>query len=200
MTTTRPDPTVAAIVQQLATLDYADLVALLHELCDRSAETRAFLAIRVLGQPDGDPTLDSHRQHIEQVFYPPTNDRAVPFPDTLTDTLALVHRYHQTTDDLVGALDLLLTFAENGTHLRWQWGGLDDGYVEHISQSYDDLAALLRLPGGTDIYPQFRERLIALMKKANAIESGDDGTASDSLYAFLCDMEGTDEEAWGLTS
>jgi hypothetical protein len=195
MNTNPTESTIDAIVQQLAMLDYADLVALLRELCDRSAETRAFLAIRLLGQSDGGSTLDSYRQYIERVFYPPDDDYAVPDIATLTRTRTHIQHYHQATDDLVGAIDLLLLFAEYSTHLLWQFQELGDDYEEHIGQSYQDLADLLRTPDGTDTYPRFRERLIALVKETDDIYAEYDGTASDSLYEFLCDMEGTDEEA-----
>jgi hypothetical protein len=195
---TENPPTTAAIVQQLATLDQADLVTLLCELCDRSAETRAFLAIRLLGQPDGGSTLDSYRQYIERVFYPPDDDYAVPDIATLTRTRTHIQHYHQATGDLIGTIDLLLMFVEYSTHLLWQFQELGDDYEEHIGQSYHDLADLLRTPDGTDTYPRFRERLIALVKKADEMGWGHGDTAAESLYEVLYDMEGTDEEAWGL--
>jgi hypothetical protein len=198
MNTDNP-PSTAAIVQQLATLNQADLVALLRELCDRSAETRAFLAIRLLGQPDGGSTLDSYRQHIERVFYPPYDDYAVPDIATFTHTRTHIQHYHKATDDLVGTIDLLLLFVEYSTHLLWQFQELGDDYEEHINQSYLDLADLLRsTSGGSASYPRFRVRLIALVKKANDMGWGHSDTAAESLYEVLYDMEGTDEEAGGV--
>jgi hypothetical protein len=195
MNTDNP-PSTAAIVQQLATLDQADLVALLREICDRSPETRAFLAIRLLGQSDGGSTLDSYRQHIERVFYPPYDDYAVPDIATLTHTRTHIQHYHQATDDLVGTIDLLLMFVDYSTHLLWQFQELGDDYEEQISQSYHDLANLLRTPGGSASYPRFRARLIALVKKADDIGWGHGDTAAESLYEVLYDMEGSDEETW----
>jgi len=134
-----------AIAQQLATLDQASLVALLRELCDRSMENHVFLAIRLLGHPDGGSILEPYRQRIADVFFPADAALgAIPDAARIGDRRRLILQYHQATDDMVGAIDLMLTFAEDGTHLLWLYRDIGDEYNEQVDQSYDDLASLVR--------------------------------------------------------
>jgi hypothetical protein len=182
-----------AIAQQLATLDQASLVALLRELCDRSMENHVFLAIRLLGHPDGGSVLEHYRQRIDDVFFPADADpAAIPDAARIGDMRLLILQYHQATDDMVGAIDLMLTFAEDGTHLLWHYQDIGDDYNDQVDQSYHDLASLVRRSDDMDTYMRFQERLLALARKSEAIGWLYRGTAY--LYELMGDIEWADDD------
>ena len=51
--------------------------------------------------------------------------------------------YRQTTGDLAGTLDLMLTFLEMGTWFTNEYGDIDEPYYEGLELMLDDFCELL---------------------------------------------------------
>ena len=102
----------------LASLDQQELIALLKDLFDHSIESRAFLSARFLAEGVPDAILDKYRRRIVEQFFPKRGDGKLD----LRSARRTIRDYRKATSDLVGTVDLMLTYVESGTEFTNQFG------------------------------------------------------------------------------
>lgn len=86
--------------------------------------------------------LDKYRQRIEENFFT-TDDWGMPDLPNMLVTARPVTDYRQLTGDVLGVLDLMLTFVEMGTRFTAQYGDIDEPFYEGLELMLDDFHDLL---------------------------------------------------------
>jgi len=100
------------------------------------------------GQPlanDGrrdEALLAKYRQRIEENFCT-TDDWGMPELSNMWVAARPVTDYRQLTGDVMGTLDLMLTFVEMGTRFTAQYGDIDEPFYEGLELMLDDFRDLL---------------------------------------------------------
>jgi hypothetical protein len=155
----------AAIRKQLDSFDRAGLLALVHDLYDASASNRRFLAARLL---TSSMSIEKYRRLVADAVYPdPFSRRQV----SIRDATAAISEYQRATGDVVGTVDLMLTFVEAGTEQAADLGYGDDPYFAALERKLDTVAKLW-----PELSPQERcgaaKRLDWLRKRAQDIGYG----------------------------
>jgi hypothetical protein len=86
--------------------------------------------------------LDHYRQRIEEHFFT-TDDWWMPDLPNMLVASRPVTDYRQLTGDVLGTLDLMLTFVEMGTRFTAQYGDIDEPFYEGLELMLDDFRDLL---------------------------------------------------------
>ena len=86
--------------------------------------------------------LANYRQRIEDDFFR-TGDWGVPEPTNMMVTARSITDYRQETGDILGTLDLMLTFVEMGTRFTDQYGDIDEPFYEALEIMLEDFTNLL---------------------------------------------------------
>src|SRR5262245_10937741 len=121
----------------LSSVDRAGLIGVIRDLYDASTANRRFLHARFVPAA---ATLDEYRDLVvEAVFPDPFSQR----PICLRDAGAAITDYKRSTGDLVGVVDLLLTFVEAGTEQAVDLGYGDDRYFSTLERKLTEAASLL---------------------------------------------------------
>ena len=95
----------------------------------------------VNGQPD-EALLEKYSQRIKEDFQA-TDSWGTPDMTNMLVAARSVTNYRQTTGDLAGTLDLMLTFLEMGTWFTNEYGDIDEPYYEGLELMLDDFCELL---------------------------------------------------------
>ena len=120
----------------LVSLDKPELVALLKALFDHSIESRAFLSARFLADGVPDAILNKYRKRIVDQFFPGRGDGK---PD-LRSARRTIRDYRKATSDLVGTVDLMLTYVESGTEFTNQFGDISESFYNSLESVLDEVA------------------------------------------------------------
>jgi hypothetical protein len=125
----------------LSSTDRAGLVGVIRDLYDASATNRRFLHARFVPAA---AALDQYRDLVDKAVFPdPFSQR----PIRLRDAAAAITDHKLSTGDLVGVVDLLLTFVEAGTEQATDLGYGDETYLATLERKLVEAASLLaRLP------------------------------------------------------
>jgi hypothetical protein len=150
---------------RLDEFDRKGLLGLIRDLYETSPLNRRFLDARLLAS---EGTIEEYRQLVSDVVFP---DPMSQDPIRLRDATAVITEYRRSTGDLVGALDLMLTFVEAGTEQAADLGYGDDGYfaalekkVDEVVKSWPTLAA--------DVQAAAAARLVRVRDRAQDIGWG----------------------------
>ena len=127
-------PTWADIKKKLEAFDQKGLVGLVHDLYEASTANRRFLQARLL--PSQSAVEKYRRLVAEAVFPDPFSRRRV----SLRDATAAITEYRRSTGDLVGTVDLMLTFIEAGTEQAADLGYGDENYFSALENKLDAIA------------------------------------------------------------
>jgi len=127
-------PTWADIKKKLEAFDQKGLVGLVHDLYEASTANRRFLQARLL--PSQSAVEKYRRLVAEAVFPDPFSRRRV----SLRDATAAITEYRRSTGDLVGTVDLMLTFIEAGTEQAADLGYRDENYFSALENKLDAIA------------------------------------------------------------
>jgi hypothetical protein len=127
----------------LSSMDRAGLVGVIRDLYDANTANRRFLHARFVPAA---AALADYRDLVDKAVFPdPLSQR----PIRLRDAAAAITDYKRSTGDLVGVVDLLLTFVEAGTEQAADLGYGDDTYFSTLERKLAEAAALLEaLPDG----------------------------------------------------
>ena len=136
MTTTKPKWT--DIKKQLVEIDQKELIDLVGELFKLSAGNREFLAARFLNIQTGE-ALETYRKRIINEFFP---TRGHGDPKLLVARRA-ISDYKKATGNLIGTLDLMLTYVETGTKFTNTYGDLWEGFYNSMESILDEIAQSL---------------------------------------------------------
>ena len=86
--------------------------------------------------------LDKYRQRIKKNFFI-TDDWGMPDLPNMFVIARSVADYRQLTGDILGTLDLMLTFVETGTQFTAKYGDIDEPFYEGLELMLDDFHDLL---------------------------------------------------------
>jgi hypothetical protein len=118
---------------QVRTLEPDDLVSLVRDLFDLSADNKRFLRARFLGSAS---SIEDYRLRIAQAVFPdPLGNR----PVRIAEAEQLIRHFRQSTSDPVGTVDLLLTFVEEGTEQAADLGYGDERYFAALLRAVDSI-------------------------------------------------------------
>lgn len=121
----------------LSSMDRAGLVGVIRDLYDASTANRRFLHAQFVPAA---AALDEYRDLVAKAVFPdPFSQR----PIRLRDAAAAITDYKRSTSDLVGVVDLLLTFVEAGTEQAADLGYGDETYFSTLERKLAEAATLL---------------------------------------------------------
>jgi len=165
------------IKNQLKDFNRQQLLALIKDLHDYSAQNRDFLAARFA--PAESAALESYRLRISKCF--PTRGFSDP---KLREARAAIRQYQKATSDLSGTLDLMIAFVEGGTRYTNEYGDLWEGFYDSLASVLGEIAKHLTSPEGVPLYPRFEDRLNQLRRDTRNIGWGYGDDVSDCVQ--LC--------------
>ncbi len=130
-----------ALKDRLSKASPAQLLHLIRDLHALSSENRHFLEARFLPT---DGQIEHYRRQVEEAIYPdPLSQRRV----SITRAKRAIREYERATGDAEGAVDLRLTFVEQGTAQAVDLGFGDDDYFGALERMLETvLRALRHLP------------------------------------------------------
>jgi hypothetical protein len=154
-----------AVRKRLKLLDRTGLVALVHDLYDTSTANRRFLEARFLSSAT---SLEKYRRLVADAVYPdPFSRRQI----SVRDATKTITEYRRSTGDVVGTVDLMLTFLEAGTEQAADLGYGDEVYfgalerkLDAVAKSWQDLSP--------DIRNEAAKRLERIQRRAKKIGWG----------------------------
>jgi hypothetical protein len=115
-------------------------------------------------------TLARYRKRIIAALYPDKGQYLRDYGAANREAARqAIWQYRQESADLIGALDLLLTFVEAGTRFTRDYGDIDADFYDDLARGVEDAAALLRSADGIPHYPRFQGRLRELAQLARPI-------------------------------
>lgn len=121
----------------LSSMDRTGLVGVIRDLYDASPANRRFLHARFVPAA---ATLEEYRDVVDKAVFPdPFRQR----PNRLRDAAAAITDYKRSTGDLVGVVDLLLTFVEAGTEQAADLGYGDETYFSTLERKLAEALSLL---------------------------------------------------------
>ncbi len=118
----------------------------------------------ITGQRD-DRLLENYRQRIEDAFFA-GDEWGMPQTPNMLVTARLITGYRQATSDILGTLDLMLTFVETGTRFTQEFGDIDEPFYEGLELMLADFRDLLL--AHPDLYAKagLAQRLVKLQRDA----------------------------------
>jgi len=158
------------VKKRLQSFGSPELLKLVREMFKLSAENQTFLATRLLDGTAGKALLEPYRQRIEQSFY-----RRNGLPQEQLQLGAVrkaIRDYRKATSDLPGTIELMMTYVETGTAFSRNFGDIDAPFYNSLTSVLDEIQCLLTSIRNQDVYCQFRQRLLDLVKKAEPIGWG----------------------------
>lgn len=168
-------PTWSALKRALSKCGEPELLALVKELFELSADNRAFLAARFLARAAHTDAAEGfvaapYRQRIHDAFYDKGGwPRSKP---RLADARKGIRDYRKATADMAGTLELMLTFVETGTEFSLDFGAEDASLFNSLSSVLGEIEAACGGKHGLALYDEFRERLLDLADRAGGIGWG----------------------------
>lgn len=143
----------AGVARRLESLKKSELIALVHDLYELSAETRNFVNARFPGRQHKGTTIEPYRATITARFFP-TGE-----PGDLDFALArkTIADYRKATGDVEGVLDLTLTCVETAGRLASEIAIHDPWYFADLGEVATDFMNLLGQH--PHLYPKFAGRI-----------------------------------------
>lgn len=130
-------PSWSNVKASLSSIDRAGLVGLVRDLYEASTSNCRFLHARFVPAAD---TLGEYRDLVKNAVFPDPFSRR---PVRLRDAAAAITDYKRSTGDLVGVVDLLLTFVEEGTEQAADLGYGDEAYFSTLERKVDEAMSML---------------------------------------------------------
>ena len=178
----------SALRQQLKDCSQPALLALIKDLHDSSAVNRDFLQARLQAEEASGEALEKYRQRIVEQFFPRKGFGKLK----LAEARKAIRDYRKATGNVIGTIDLMLTYVENGTEYTRQFGDIDEPYYKSLMSVMNDMVQLLWRKGA-ELYPRFRERIQQLKSHADEIGWGY-GDYLHEQVSFLENELGESEE------
>ncbi len=167
MMTNNPKPKWTDVKRALQSLDEKALILLVQDLYKLSAGNREFLTARLL-QVQTNELLETYRKRIVHEFFPPRG-----FGDPkLSVARRAVSDYRKATGNMIGTLDLMLTYVETGTEFTNTYGDLWEGFYNSMESMLDGIADLLFKQPELYLEVDAAQRLLQLSFAAGSIGWG----------------------------
>jgi hypothetical protein len=161
------------------------LIALVKDLYDASPDNRDFLRARFQAEENAGTALEKYRRKIVEQFFPARGDGKLK----LAEARKAIRDYRKATGNLAGTIDLMLTYVENGTEFTHQFGDINESFYNSLESVLNEMAQLL-MREGSELYPQFRERLQRLATHADGIGWGYGDALRDQVYQLENELAG----------
>ncbi len=136
-----------------------ELIDLIRELYTHSVGDRMLINSRYLGEKvkkKMGKMLEKSREIIKEEFM--TDKRSGKIHYSVAERA--ISDYSNASGDLVGTLDLMLTYVEEGVQFAKIFGVIDDEFYDNIEEMLDRLCEQLKTEEGQKYYPLFRERML----------------------------------------
>nr|HQI77550.1 hypothetical protein [Candidatus Latescibacterota bacterium] len=121
--------------------------------------------------------LEKYRRKIVEQFFPTRGFGKLK----LAEARKAIRDYRKATGNLIGTIDLMLTYVENGTEFTHQFGDINESFYNRLESVLNEMSQLL-LREGSELYPQFRERVQRLRTHADGIGWGYGDALRDHVY------------------
>ena len=89
----------------------------------------------------------------------------------LAEARKAIRDYRKATGNVVGTIELMLTYVEYGTRFTCEYGSIDAPFYGSLESVLREMVTLL-CQEGPDLYPRFRDRLEQLATIADHIGWG----------------------------
>jgi hypothetical protein len=163
--------------RQLNDWSKSALIALVKDLYNASSKNRDFLDARFQLEENPCAALENYRRKIVEQFFPPRGEGKLK----LAEARHAIRDYRKATGDLAGAIDLMLTYVENGTEFTREFGDINESFYNSLESVLNEMTQLL-LMEGREFYPRFRERVQRLANRADGIGWGYGDALQDKVY------------------
>jgi hypothetical protein len=150
----------SSIREQLKEWPQPALMALIKDLYDSSPANRDFLHARFQAEETGGAALEAYRRKIIEHFFPQRGFGKLK----LAEARKAIRDYRKAAGNTAGAIELMLTFVENGTEFTLQFGDIDGPFYNHLASVLNEMVQLLCQDA--ELYPRFRERIVRLERHA----------------------------------
>lgn len=111
------------------------------------------------------------RQRIEESFFA-TDEWGTPQTPNMLVAACPIADYRQTTDDILGTLELILTFVEAGNRFTNEYGDIDEPFYAGLELMLADFRDLLLANPGYYAEGDLAQRLIDLGREAGGLGWG----------------------------
>lgn len=161
-----------------------ELIDLIRELYGLSVGDRMLINSRYLGervQKKKNKMLEQYREIIKEEFSTENVSGKIRY----STAERAISDYSNASGDLVGTLDLMLTYVEGGVQFARTFGVIDDEFYDNIEGMLERLCEQLKTEEGQKYYPLFRERLLKACRDSENIGWG----FEEVIYALVADIE-----------
>jgi hypothetical protein len=166
-----------------------ELIDLIRELYGLSVGDRMLINSRYLGervQKKKNKMLEQYREIIKEEFSTENVSGKIRY----STAERAISDYSNASGDLVGTLDLMLTYVEGGVQFARIFGVIDDEFYDNIEGTLERLCEQLKTEEGQKYYPLFRERLLKACKDSENIGWG--------FEEVICVLVADIEEFFGI--
>ncbi|HEY3852947.1 MAG TPA: hypothetical protein VGO67_00980 [Verrucomicrobiae bacterium] len=153
------------------------LIGLVKDLYEVSSGNRDFLHARFQAEADDGTALEKYRRKIANQFFPAHGDGKLK----LAEARKAIRDYQKATGNLVGGIDLRLTYVENGTEFTREFGDINESFYNSLESVLNEMVSLL-LRQSPESYPRFRERIQRLAILAGGIGWGYGDAVRDQVF------------------
>jgi hypothetical protein len=161
------------------------LIALLKDIHDALPDARDFLLARVQAEEGGGAALEKYRRKIVEQFFPARGFGKIK----LADARKAIRDYRKASGNLMGTIDLMLTYVENGTEFTRQFGDINASFYDSLASILSEMVQLL-LREGPELYPRFRQRVQRLTTHASRIGWGYGDELREQVYRLEIELAG----------
>lgn len=164
------------IRQQLSNWSKPALIALVKDLYEVSSGNGDFLHARFQAEADHGAALEKYRHRIVEQFFPTRGFGKLK----LAEARKAIRDYQKATGNLIGGIDLRLTYVENGTEFTREFGDINESFYNSLESVLDEMVRQL-LRETPESYPRFRERIQRLATLADGIGWGYGDAVGDQV-------------------
>ena len=153
--------------QQLNNWTKPALIELVKDLYEASLDNRDFLHARFQAEANTGTALEKYRRKIVEQFFPTRGFGKLK----LAEARKAIRDYRKATGNLIGTIDLMLTYVESGTEFTHEFGDINESFYNSLESVLNEMAQLI-LGEGSEHYPHFRDRIQRLGTHADQIGWG----------------------------
>jgi len=149
----------AQVEKILQKAEKTELIDLIRELYGHSVGDRMLINSRYLGESAKkkmNKMLEEYRKIIKEVLSTENVSGKIRY----STAERAISDYSNSSGDLVGTLDLMLTYVEGGVQFARVYGVIDDEFYDNIEGMLERFCEQLITEEGQKYYHFFRERLL----------------------------------------
>ena len=143
---------------------------------------------------DGEKLLREYLQKIKLEFFPDYMTRD-SFP-RMGWMKTLIRDYRKGTGDVIGTVELMVTFQEEGMKFTMEYGDINERFYDSLLSGMNDLAKILTKEA-PDLFPSFRDRLVAIVKPVYGCVGWGYGDGVYETVSEICHAHGLDLQKTG---